>query len=35
MWLKFLCFELNATLKQVEGDHFAIKNRDLENFTNN
>lgn len=35
MWLKLLCSELDATLKQVEGDHFAIINRDLENFTNN
>ncbi|GEM_PF-7047613 len=35
MWLKLLCSELDATLKRVQGDDFAIKNQDFENFTNN
>ncbi len=35
MWLKLLCFKLDVTLKRLQGDDFVIKNRDLENFTNN
>lgn len=35
MWLQFLCSELDVSLKRVQRDDFSIKNRNLENFTNN